>query len=325
MPPDASFPRVKRASHCARVRREVDVTGLVQTPPTAELRAPGDEYLPSAQIDVPPPARSHAVGVLGWTLGAVAGVGATVWFIVFGPGERGSKAQWFFGAMVLVAVLVSLWQTHRTVRRAAQDAAAADERRTRELAAAQDRFTRELALIRSIHEAQLDAQRELSRAELTAQVELARVERVQLLAQQQRMAMVEVSRGVNAQTQALAALWNQSAVALQIADPESRAAAMNPVFDQIARVVNEFSVELANAHLLVDDDRIHRALDRVNEAVLAAMHVAEDVHGAVVDGSEPPPAALAAAQRLMHDRAAEARHLAWTLLRAGLDDTTDSP
>ena len=27
-----------------------------------------------------------------------------------------------------------------------------------------------------------------------------------------------------------------------------------------------------------------------------------------------------AAQRLIHERAAEARHLAWNLLRAGLDD-----
>jgi hypothetical protein len=324
MPHDPSFPRVKRASHCAPAAREVEMTGIVQTPHTGELPAPGDDYVRSAQIDEPEPIRAHVAGVLGWALAAAVGLAATVWFIVFGPGESGSKAQWFFGATVLVAVSVSLWQTHRTIRRAAQDAAAADERRTRELAAAQESFRRELALIRSIHEAQLDAQRELSRAELTAQVELARVERVQLLAQQQRMAMIEVSRAVNAQTQALSALWNQSAAVLQIADAEKRAAAMNPVFDQIARVVNEFSVELANAHLLIDDDRIHRALDRVNDAVLTALHVAEDVHTAVIDGAEPRAAAVTSAQRLMHDRAAEARHLAWTLLRAGLDDPTES-
>jgi hypothetical protein len=133
--------------------------------------------------------------------------------------------------------------------------------------------------------------------------------------------MIEVSRAVNAQTQALATLWNQAANILQVTDREARAQAMNPVFEQIGQVVNEFSVELANAHLLIEDDRIHRALDRVNEAVLTAMHVAEDVHLGVIEGELPKSNPVAAAQRLIHERVAEARHLAWSLLRAGLEDT----
>jgi hypothetical protein len=260
------------------------------------------------------------LGTIGWLVGGAGGAGAIVWFIFFGPGEAGAKAQWFFGASVLVAVLFSLWQTHRILRRAAADAADAEDRLRRELAGAQERSAHELALVRSIHEAEMDSQRELARAELAARVELARVERVQLLAQQQKLAMVEVSRAVNAQTHALATLWNEGAGILTMADREAREQAMNPIFEQIGRVVNDFSVELANAHLLIEDDRIHRALDRVNEAVLAAMHVAEDVHFAVIDGDNPKSGPVTAAQRLMHERAAEARHLAWTLLRAGLDD-----
>lgn len=302
------------------------MTGIVQTSHTGELPSPGDDYLKSAQTGEPEDARSSTavsrttLAVIGWALGAAAGIAATVWFIVFSPGESGSKAQWFFGAVVFIAVLVSLWQTQRILRQSAHDAAAADDRLKRELAAAHERSTRELALIRSIHEAELDAQRELSRAELAAQVELARVERAQLLAQQQKMAMIEVSRAVNAQTHALAALWNQSVSILQMADRAARAQAMNPVFEQISQVVNDFSVELANAHLLIEDDRIHRALDRVNDAVLAAMHVAEDVHLAVLDGKVPQSNPVAAAQRLIHERSSEARHLAWSLLRAGLED-----
>jgi hypothetical protein len=302
------------------------MTDLAQTPQAAEVPAPGSDYLPSAQTREPADtessgrARRNIGGVIGWVVAGIAGAGATVWFIFFGPGETGSKSQWFFGAVVFVAVLVSLWQTHSVLRQARHDAAEADERQRRELAAANERSARELALVRSIHEAEMDAQRQLARAELAAQVELARVERAQLLAQQQRLAMNEVSRGVNLQTNALATLWNQSVIVLGMESREAREQAMSPIFEQISQVVRDFSVEWANAQLLVEDDRIHRALDRVNEAVLTAMHVAEDVHVSVVDGKAPQPDAVSAAQRLMRERAAEARHLAWNLLRAGLDD-----
>jgi hypothetical protein len=151
-------------------------------------------------------------------------------------------------------------------------------------------------------------------------VELARVERVHMLAQQQRLAMIGVSRAVGAQIQALASLWNLGAEILRVEDPSERERAMKPVFEQITQVVNDFSVELANAHLLTEDDGLNHAMVRVNEAVLMAMHVAEDVHAAVVDGRAPDPDAVTAAQRLMHQSAAEARHLAWNLLRTGLDD-----
>jgi hypothetical protein len=303
------------------------MTDLAQTPQVTELPSPGAEYLPAAQHSQPDahsPGRSSGdvVRLIALSVGGIAGGAAIVWFIFFGPGETGSKAQWFFGAVVFVAVMVSLWQTHSILRRGRLDAADAENRLRRELAAAHERSSRELALVRSIHEAEMDAQRELARAELTAQAELARVERVQLLAQQQKLAMNEVTRAVNAQTHALATLWNHGATVLAMADREAREHAMNPIFEQIGQVVNDFSVELANAHLLVDDDRVHRALDRVNEAVLTAMHVAEDVHLAVVEGEAPQATAMSGAQRLVHERAAEARHLAWNLLRAGVDDSS---
>jgi len=51
-----------------------------------------------------------------------------------------------------------------------------------------------------------------------------------------------------------------------------------------------------------------------------AIRVAEDVHDAVAEGRAPQPNPIAPIQRLMHTRAAEARRLAWDLLRTGLDD-----
>jgi hypothetical protein len=161
----------------------------------------------------------------------------------------------------------------------------------------------------------------LYRAEMEAQRELARVERVHLVNQLQKQAMIEVSRAVNAHTQMLATLWNQGAGILRIEDRDEREHSMNPVFEQISQVVNDFSVEVSNAHLVIEDDGLHRALDRVNEAALMAIRVAADVYDAVVEGREPEPNPIPAAQRLMHTRAAEARRLAWDLVRTGLDDT----
>jgi hypothetical protein len=302
------------------------MTELAHTPSAAELPSAGSDYLPTAQTDEPrrgAPARGtgrEVWRVIGWLAGALAGFAAIAWFILFAPVESGSKAQWCFAAVVLVAVLASIWQTHSILRQARLDAADAAQRLRDELAAAQERSARELALVRSIHEAEMDSQRQMARAELAAQVELARVERVHLVAQQQKLALVGVSRAVNASTQALAALWNQAASVLELEDREARERALHPVFEQIAQVVNEFSVELSNAHLLVEDDRVHRALDSVNDAVLMAMHVAEDLHLAVVEGREPEPKPIATAQRIMNEKSVEARHLAWSLLRTGIDD-----
>jgi hypothetical protein len=148
---------------------------------------------------------------------------------------------------------------------------------------------------------------------MEAQQELARVERSHLLEQLQKQAMIEVSRAVSRHTHMLATLWNQGT------SRDEREQAMNPIFEQISQVVNDFSLEIDNAHLLVEDDRLHHALDRVNEAALLAIRVAEDVHVAVVEGRELQSNPVPPVQRLMHGRAAEARRLAWELLRTGLD------
>jgi flagellar motor switch/type III secretory pathway protein FliN len=302
------------------------MTGLVQSTRAAEdwERGEGSSYteLIPATVPVSRGSRRMSWRGIGWFASGVAGSVAIAWFIVFSPGEIGSKAQWFFGAAVLCVVMASMWQLVTIQRLARRDAAEAAERHREELAAAEERAMRELAMTQRLHRTQMEAQQRMHHAEMETQRELAHVERSHLTKQLQKQAMIEVSRAVNAHTQLLATLWNQGAGILRIEDRDEREQAMNPIFEQISQVVNDFSVEIGNAHLLVEDDRVHRALNHVNEAVLMAIRVAEAVHDAVVEGHEPQPNPIPAVQQLMHTRAAEARRLAWDLVRAGLYDAS---
>jgi PAS domain-containing protein len=307
------------------------MTGLVQSIRAAEDSGRADVSTPTEPRPPAKPVRRGpgwfaAIGGwrgIGWFACAVAGVVAIAWFIFLSHGEIGSKADWFFGAVVFCVVMVTMWQTLNIQREANQNAADAAERQRIELAAAEERSARELALIQTLHRVEMDAKEKSHRAELEAERELARVERLHLVHQLQKQALIEVSRTVNGHTQLLATLWNQAASVLSVEDRDERELAMNPIFEQISQVVNEFSVELSNAHLLIEDDRLHRALDRVNEAVLMGIRVAEDVHDAVVQRSAPHLNPVPPVQRLMQSRAAEARHLAWSLLRAGLDEISE--
>jgi hypothetical protein len=301
------------------------MTGLVQSTRAAEdsERGEGSTYTELIPPTVPVsrgPSR-FSWRRIGWFAGGVAGSLAIAWFIVLSPGESGSKAQWFFGAVVVCVVMVSMWQLVTIQRLAQQDAADTAERHRKELEAAEERAMRELAMTQRLHRTQMEAQQRMHHAEMETQRELARIERSHLTNQLQKQAVIEVSRAVNAHTQMLATLWNQGASILRIEDRDQRELAMNPIFEQISQVVNDFSVEISNAHLLVQDDRVHRALNHVNEAALMAIRVAEGVYDAVVEGQAPQPNPIPPLQQLMQTRAAEARRLAWDLVRTGLDDT----
>ncbi|MGV9797852.1 hypothetical protein ACWDTP_07305 [Mycobacterium sp. NPDC003449] len=257
---------------------------------------------------------------IAWLVCGAVGAVAIAWYILLSPGELGNKSEWFFGAVVFVVVLVTMWQTLTIARQARQDTADAAERLRRELAAADERSSLELALTQKWHRAEIEAQQKLHRAELSAQQELARVERAHLVEHLQKQAVIEVSRSVGTQTRMLAVLWSEGARTLRLGDRDEREQAMNAIFEQISQVVNDVSVELDNAHLLCQDDRLQQALDRVNEAVLMAITVAEEVQAGVIEGTAPQPNPIPAVQRLLQERTVEARRLAWSLLRTGLED-----
>ncbi|WP_454788858.1 hypothetical protein [Mycolicibacterium lutetiense] len=259
---------------------------------------------------------------VGWLVCGGVSALAIVCFLLFSPGQLGSKAEWFFGGVIFVAVMVAMWLILTIQRQAKHDIARADERLRRELAAADERSALELALTQKWHRAQMESQQKLHHAELVAQQELARIERNNLLEQLQKQAMIEVSRAVGAHTRMLAMLWTEGATQLRNPDRAERETAMNAIFGQISQVVSDVSVELDNAHLLSQDDRLQDALNRVNDAVLMAIQVAEDLHADVVEGRTPETNPIPAVQHLLHERATAARRLAWSLLRTGLQDST---
>ncbi|MFY9920679.1 MAG: hypothetical protein WAL26_20140 [Mycobacterium sp.] len=267
---------------------------------------------------------------IGWLSCGAAGGLAIAWFILLGPGEMGSKADWFFGAVVFCALLVVMWQTVSIQRqanlRAAQagerlriELAAAEQRLAGQRAAAEERSARERELTQKLHRAELESQQKSHRAEMDAHRQQAELERRHLVNQLQKQAVIEVSRAVSVHTQMLATLWNRGAGILGSKDRDEREQAMLPIFEQIGQVVNDFSVELANANQIVDDTRLNQALEGINEAVLMGIRVAQDVCDDIVDGRATQPNPIPPVQRLMYEKAAEARRLAWDLLRTGLD------
>jgi hypothetical protein len=299
------------------------MTGLVESTTSDDQSERGDGHYP------PAPARARSRGsrlaafggwrALGWLCCGIFGGVAIVWFILLGPGESGSKSDWFFAAAVLCAVMVAMWQTVTVQRQANRMAAEAAQRMRTEIEATERRMARELELFQKLHMAELESQQQSHRAAMDAQRQQAEIERRHLRSQLQKQAVVEVSRAVNVHAQTLGSLWTRGAVILQREDRDEREQAMLPLFEQISLVVNDFSVELANAHQIVDDALLRRALEGVNEAVLMGIRVAQDVCDGIVDGRESEPNPIPPVQRLMYEKAAEARRLAWNLVRTGLD------
>ncbi len=301
------------------------MTGLVESTTADDQSRRDDMYgAPTAEAEaIRRDGWFAAIGGLrgtGWLCCGIAGGLAVVWFIVLSPGEPGPKAEWFFGAAVLCVVLVALWQMVNLQRRADRSVADAAERLHAELAAAEQRAARERERLQDLHRAELESREASHRAEMDSHRRQADIERRHLLDQLQKQAVIEVSRAVSLHTQMLAAVWNRGAAVLRSTDRDEREQAMLPIFEQIGQVVTDFSVELANAHQIVDDDRLNRALEGVNEAVLMGLQVAQDVCGDIVEGLVTEPNPIPSAQRHMNEKAAEARRLAWDLLRSGLQD-----
>jgi hypothetical protein len=315
-----------------RAERETQMTGPV-VPTAADDQS--DEGDVSDTVNPSPGAADRRDGGwfaaidgwrgIGWLGCGIAGALAIAWFLLLGPGETGSKADWFFGAVVFGVAMVAMWQTVSVQRQANQRATDAAERLRAELVAAERRSDRELELTQRLHKAELDSQRMSHRAEMNAHRRQAEFERRQLLNQLQKQAVIEVSRAVGLHTQMLATLWQRGAAVLQNTDRDEREQTRLPIFEQLGRAVNDFSVELANAHQIVDDARLTAALEGVNEAVLLGITVAQEVCDDVVDGRTTEPNPIPGAQRVMYEKAAEARRLAWELLRTGLQPTNSTP
>lgn len=257
---------------------------------------------------------------MGWLALGFVPAAAFMWLVLFSGIQTGSKADWFAGVSTFTAVVVALVLTARITRQVEADAAKAYEGLRRELAEAELRTRTELAAAEQRSADELAHALELHRVELDAQKELAHAQRVHLLELQQKQALAEVLRAVSAHTRMLATVWNRGAKILEIKDRAEREQAMDAIMEPLGQVVQDFWVELGNANLLIEDDRLHEVLNRVNGAAVKAVHVAEDVRTAVVDGQVPDPNPIPPVQEVMHERAADARRVALELLQTGHED-----
>ena len=150
---------------------------------------------------------------IGWFATGVAGSVAIVWFIFVSRGEIGSKADWFFGAVVFCVVMVTMWQTLNIQRQANQNAAHAEERHRMELASAEEHAARA----------------EIGSAARAGPMSSAFIWLI---------SCKQAHRGVahvNGHTQLLATLWNQAASILSIDDLDEQELAMNPIFSRSAK------------------------------------------------------------------------------------------
>src|SRR5689334_23278623 len=96
--------------------RETTMTGLVQSTRATEDSALSEVHAPPAPAAPPhapvsPAPRRQGWHTIGWFACGAASFLAIAWFIFFSRGELGSKAEWFFGAVVFCVVLVTMWQT----------------------------------------------------------------------------------------------------------------------------------------------------------------------------------------------------------------------
>src|SRR3954462_6867986 len=94
--------------------REVRMTGLAESIRAAEDSEPREVTAPPESAALPAPvnrdARRFGWRAIGWFACGVAGSLTIAWFIFFSRGEIGSKAEWFFGAVVFCVVMVTMWQ-----------------------------------------------------------------------------------------------------------------------------------------------------------------------------------------------------------------------
>src|SRR3954462_15114359 len=114
--------------------REGRMTGLAESIRAAEDSGPREVTAPPEPAALPAPVSRDARRV-GWdAIGGfacgVAGSLTIAWFIFSSRGEIGSKAEWFFGAVVFCVVMVTMWQI-LTIQRQANQTAVATARRLR--------------------------------------------------------------------------------------------------------------------------------------------------------------------------------------------------
>lgn len=228
--------------------------------------------------------------------------------------EWGSVSDAFAACGTILAVIVALRQAAAARKQAAEDGKDAAARLERELAAAEQR-----------HRDQLREQRAVAAIEVENQVQLARVQRLHIREQDFKNALIRITRAAGAYTHELATLLELGKKLAKLQGGRRRTDDLHDVSKQLGRYVQDFSIEIAGAHMLTQDDEIHEALNRVNAALLLGPEAEIVFRNALAEPNNGVPQVTAAAGPIsmaMHEiqaRLGEARQLAGDRLIAGWD------
>ncbi|GAB7069779.1 hypothetical protein H7J06_15585 [Mycobacterium hodleri] len=266
-----------------------------------------------------------------WIVAAIgaASISSLVASFVVEPWDVGSLAEWISGLGTLAAVAVALWQSVVIRRQAAEDAVEVAARFQRELDEANRRTNEQVAAVKEMsrleleaaearHRSQIEAQREIARVQLDAQVDLARIQRVHLREQEFKLSLVRVSKAAGAYTHELATLVEEGRLAAKLATKPERDAALLPGAKKLGGLVQDFSVELAGAHMLTRNDELHEALNDVNAAMMRGPFAEMAFRNKVQDdGQMPNPASIYMAIDAMQTALGNVRQAAGDLLDTG--------
>jgi hypothetical protein len=235
--------------------------------------------------------------------------GLLVWSFVLDPWPVGATAEWVAGLGSFAAVAVALWQSVILRSAALEEAAEAADRFTRELAAAKERMETELAAAEGRHRIELDAQREL-----------ARIQRVHLREQEFKLALIRVTRAVNAYTHTLATLTEEGRRLTKLPERQEREDALLPTSEELNLRASDIVIEVSGAHMLTRNDALHEALNGVVQAALGGAAAETAIRDAVINNSRmPEPNPVPRVQAKLQAAIGNARQMAGDLLDTGWD------
>ncbi|KPG24182.1 hypothetical protein AN911_01715 [Mycobacteroides immunogenum] len=236
----------------------------------------------------------------------VLSAGFLIMALLAAPIESGSKAEWLSGIGTLTAVVVALWQTTSIQKQAKEQSHAALERLERELKAAEDRSNAKLETATRLHQSELESQREL-----------ARIQRLHLQEQEFKLALIRVSRTIDAYCRELTAMpyLDVQAIPKTYSDQVDARRAAREALKSLARDVH---LEITGAQMLSQNDSLRESLDIVKQAMSLARTVAERYRTNATSKTIPDPLpiwnARNAIQTAIRDTikmASESLHAGW--------------
>jgi hypothetical protein len=240
-----------------------------------------------------------------------------LWHYPFLADAWGTAAEWFSGAASLAAVVVALWQSVVIRNQAIKDAEDAAEQFQAEIDAANQRTIKEVQAAELRSRTELAAADARHQAEMQQQQALAKIQRVAITEQEFKLALIRVSKAASAYSHELATLLAETERILKLATSNVRAEAIKPLAKKRNLAAHDLTLEVAGAHMLTNDQRMHRSMDPIITAGMAGTVAADAYEATVISGRMPSTDDVYSAMAALSDAVGDARKLAAEVLVTG--------